>query len=84
MARGSRRLIKVALAASSGGGSPGGRSAGAGNGVSAKGALALLLVVLALIGVVVTLRQLRHRRPSTRGSQQPPEAPRTRATHPAN
>ena len=44
MAHGSKRL-KLALAASSGGRSPGGRSAGGGNRVSAKGALALLLVV---------------------------------------
>ena len=82
MARGSRRL-KVALAASTGSGSSGGRSAGGGNGVSVKGVLALVLVVLALIGVVVTLRRLLRRRPSTSGSQQPPD-PRARATDPAN
>ena len=84
MARGSRRL-KVALAAPTGGGSSGGRSAGGGNGVSAKGVLAFVLVVLTVIGVVATLRWLlrRHRRPSTSGSQQPPDPPAHRATHPA-
>ena len=85
MARGSRRL-KVALAASAGGGSSRGRSAGGGNDVSAKGVLALVLVGLAVIGVVATLRRLLRRRPSsTGGSQQPPDPPPAhRATHPAN
>lgn len=88
MARGSRRL-KVALAASAGGGSSRGRFPGGGKDVSAKGVLALVLVGLAVIGVVATLRRLlrRQRRPSTRGSQQPsdpPPPPPHRATHPAN
>ena len=70
MARGSRRL-EVVLDASTGGGSSRGRSAGGANGVSAKGVLALVLVVLALIGVVVTLRRLLRRRPSTSASREP-------------
>ena len=84
MARGSRRL-KVALAASAGGGSSRGRFPGGGKDVSAKGVLALVLVGLAVIGVVATLRRLlrRQRRPSTGGSQQPSDPPPPRASgHP--